>query len=184
MNARVIAFGVLCLVQLGAAASGIARYERVLSSGKAVLLEVAPVDPSDPFRGRYVTLSFALTRTPHPLKGQAPEYDGTAYIVLKLDAQNVATVDYVTATRPTSGLWLEGEHASPDDTGKQYYVGLPFDRFYMNEELAPAAELAYRDAVTSERGRSHARVRLANGTAVIEDVLLDGVSIDKAARER
>lgn len=183
MNVRAIGFFVLCLVQLGAAASGIARYERVLRSGKEVLLAVAPIDPSDPFRGRYVTLSFELERQAHPLKGPAPEQGGTSYVVLKLDKQNVATVDHVTATSPSSGLWLEADSGWPDETGKAVTVSLPFNRFYMNEALAPAAELAYRDAATSEKGRSYARVRLVNGTAVIEDVLLDGVPIDRAARQ-
>lgn len=181
MNVRAIAFGALCVIQLGVAASGIARYERVLTSGKAVLLKVAPVDPYDPFRGRYVTLSFELEREVHALKGPAPQYGSPAYVVLEADATSVARVAHVTASRPSSGLWLEADSVWPE-TDTTVRVSLPIKRYYMNEDLAPAAEHAYREAMTNEVGDSHARVRILGGSVVIEQVLLDGAPIERAAQ--
>jgi uncharacterized membrane-anchored protein len=182
MSPRIIAFGVLCLLQLGAAASGIARHERTLTAGADVLLAVAPVDPADPFRGRYVTLAFDLEQGSHKLQGRGPAYDEPVYVVLKVDADRVATVDYVTADRPWSGLYLKAD-SGWQDSDTTIHVSLPFKRYYMNEALAPAAEEAYRQAIVREDGKkNYARVRLLDGRAVIEAVLLDGVPIERAAR--
>ena len=182
MSARIFAFATLCLLQLGAAASGIARYERTLSEGKAVLLAVAPVDPADPFRGRYVSLSFDLERADHRLQGPAPRYDEPAYVVLKLDAQSVATVDYVTATKPKGGVYLRAQ-SSWQESDTTIHVSLPLDRYYMNEELAPAAEAAYLKAVQRADGpKNYARVRILEGRSAIEAVLLGGIPIEQAAR--
>lgn len=181
MSPRVIAFFALCLAQLAAAASGIARFERVLAEGTAVLLEVAPVDPADPFRGRYVTLSFELERASHPLRGPAPGYGAPAYVVLALDAQGVGTVEHVSATRPERGVYLVTP-ASWQETGDTVRVSLAENRYYMNERLAPAAEAAYRAALSrADRTKSYARVRILGGKAVIEGVLLEGVPIERAA---
>lgn len=184
MSPRIIAFGVLCLLQLGAAASGIARHERTLTQGAGVLLEVAPVDPADPFRGRYVALSFELERGSHALRGSLPQYNEPAYVVLKVDAQHVATVDYVTAEEPSAGLWLKAQ-SSWQETDTAVRVSLPFKRYYMNEALAPAAEAAYLEAIRQDSGKkNYARVRLLDGRAVIEAILLDGKPIEEAARAR
>jgi len=182
MSTRSIIFAVLCLLQLGAAASGIARHERTLSEGTDVLLAVAPVDPADPFRGRYVTLAFDLERDSHTLKGRGPAYDEPVYVVLKVDAGRVATVDHVTSGRPASGLYLKAD-SGWQDSDTTIHVSLPFKRYYMNEALAPAAEEAYRQAIMRDDGKkNYARVRLLDGRAVIEAVLLDGVPIERAAR--
>jgi uncharacterized membrane-anchored protein len=182
MNPRIIAFGVLCLFQLGAAASGIARHERTLTEGAGVLLAVAPVDPADPFRGRYVALAFELERDNHPLRGRPPSHNEPVYVVLKVDAQHVATVDYVTADRPSAGLFLKA-HSGWQESDTTIHVSLPFKRYYMNEALAPAAEAAYLEAIRQDSGKkNYARVRLLDGRAVIEAILLDGKPIEQAAR--
>jgi len=182
MSSRVLAFAALCLLQLGAAASGIATHERTLSKGTPILLAVAPVDPADPFRGRYVSLSFDLEQANHRLQGPAPRFDEPAYVVLELDAQGVATVQHVTATKPKAGLYLRAQ-SGWQESDTTIHVSLPFDRYYMNETLAPAAEAAYRKAIARTDGiKNYARVRVLEGRSVIEAVLLDGVPIEQAAR--
>ena len=51
-------FGIVCFVQVGVIASQIISYERVLKEGEVFYFKVLPLDPYDPFRGRYVTLRF------------------------------------------------------------------------------------------------------------------------------
>jgi uncharacterized membrane-anchored protein len=180
MSPRRLLFGLLCLAQLGVAASGIAIHERTLTQGAGVLLAVAPVDPEDPFRGRYVSLAFELEQGSHALRGPQPHYSDPAFVVLKVDAAHVATVDYVTATEPKAGLYLKAESSWQEGAGVR--VSLPLKRYYMNEQLAPAAERAYRAAIQAPDRKSYARVRVLGGRSVIEAVLLDGVPIEQAAR--
>lgn len=66
---------------------------------------------------------------------------------------------------------------------------LPFDRFYMEESKAPRAEKLLpgsrfgraQPSGTNQVTNCRANVRILNGTALIEDVLVDGTSIKELA---
>ena len=49
---------------------------------------------------------------------------------------------------------------------------LPFDRYYMEEKLAPAAEAAYRQNSGREKRDAYVVVRIRSGRAVIEDLFI------------
>ncbi len=53
-----ISFALLVLLQIWTPAAMIWNREDVLRSGKAFKFRSAPVDPNDPFRGKYIILSF------------------------------------------------------------------------------------------------------------------------------
>lgn len=181
MSRRLIAFLVLAVVQLGAAVSGIARYERVLSSGTQLKLEIAPVDPADPFRGRYVSLAFEATREPVPADPDVV-MSGPAFAMFTVDERGYAKIERVTRVEPTQGPYIELDQSGWLDDTSRLHVQLPLDRYYMQEKLAPDAERAYTNAV---RGKgSYALVRVHEGRAVIEGVYLDGVPIEVAARKQ
>jgi hypothetical protein len=159
-----------------------------------VWLEVAPVDPADPFRGRYVSLSYAVERQAHPLRG-TPNYKDPVYAVLKAHKGRGAEVLYVATEEPKSGLFLK-VHPSYADADERIHIDIAFDRYYMEESLAPAAETAYREAAGTQafdaagnavregggRKPSYARMRISGGRGVLEGVLLAGVPIETAAR--
>ncbi len=72
---------------LGLANVSIWRYERVVSSGRPVLLELAPVDPRSLIQGDYTRLRYADTALPPPGTAAALPRHGT--LVLRLDAHGV-----------------------------------------------------------------------------------------------
>jgi uncharacterized membrane-anchored protein len=190
---RIAAFVALGILQLAAAASGIARHELTLRNGQEVWLEVAPVDPADPFRGRYVSLNYAIERQAHALRG-TPDYREPVYAVLKAHKGRAAEVLYVSVKPPDKGLYLKVRPSYAD--GARIHIDIPFNRYYMEESLAPAAEVAYREAagtqafddqgnIVREGGQpaqSFARMRILDGRGVLEGVLLGGVPIETAAR--
>lgn len=55
---RWLLFALLCVAQWAVPLAMVQRAERTLSEGTAYRFRTAPVDPADPFRGRYVTLDF------------------------------------------------------------------------------------------------------------------------------
>lgn len=59
----IVVFAVIVLAQLYIPASMISSQQAVLTNGVAHKLLTAPLDPYDPFRGRYVSLSFAIEET-------------------------------------------------------------------------------------------------------------------------
>src|SRR5688572_18408385 len=64
---RQAVFTLVCIAQLAVPASLIVKHERTRTSGTVWKFQTAPVDPADPFRGRYVQLAFAVAREPVPL---------------------------------------------------------------------------------------------------------------------
>lgn len=76
--------GLAILVGINA---GVWRFERAMSAGEVVLLELAPVDPRSLMQGDYMRLNYALARqlgSPHQ------EGAATQTLVIRLDEQQVA----------------------------------------------------------------------------------------------
>ena len=54
---------------------------------------------------------------------------------------------------------------------------LPFERFYMEEELAPEAERVVRERSRGGQRDAYIAVRVRSGSAVIEDLFVGGKPI-------
>jgi uncharacterized membrane-anchored protein len=76
-HTRRIAFAVLVAAQLVVPLAVIGVNEVALATGTEVTLATAPLDPLDPFRGRYVELDYEISQLP------APTRDGTVYVELR-----------------------------------------------------------------------------------------------------
>lgn len=174
-------FAVVALVHVAVPAGMIARRESTLRLGRPYKFRTAPVDPSDAFRGRYVWLNFEQNHArwtgemePIPRKQafatveEGP--DGFA-VIRRVSSQPPKSGDYVTAIQ-TYGGW--GTNST------EVYFQLPFDRYYMEETKAPAAEQTY-GAHLNRRGQTnhntYAVVRIKDGDAVMENVFVDGQPI-------
>jgi uncharacterized membrane-anchored protein len=192
----IVAFVVLAAAQLAAAVSIIVRYERTLSSGSVYKLRVQPIDPADPFRGRYVAIAPRLVA---PVPSTAAERDllegsrHTVHAVLERDEDGFARIVRVQAEPPAAGDWLQAhpsfavyeqgrraEGGPPRVVG--YALAVPFDRYYMKETLAPQAEVAYREAA----GRDDAWIvlRVRKGMGAIDALYVGGEPIEEVAGNR
>lgn len=173
MKTRLTFFLFLALagVHLSVPALQIYFHEDTLVSGAVYKFRTAPVDPYDPFRGRYVALNYADTHA--PLVGSVvPAPNSSAYALLRADVAGYVQFVGVSATPPDSGDYLRVE-AGYSDIREGVQFRLPFDRYYMPEHLAPSAEEAYRRHVT-RAGRhpddTYVQVRVKAGRGVIEDL--------------
>ncbi|MDD9938834.1 MAG: GDYXXLXY domain-containing protein [Myxococcales bacterium] len=169
-------FGLLCAVQLFVAGSSIARHELALRRGTPYRFETAPVDPLDLFRGRYVQLRFEAEVVPLPLPDALRGEH--VYAVLSEDARGFARITKLQAEPPTRGDYLH-VRAVPSFRGPgepATLLTLPFDRFYMEESLAPDAERLYRERARGA-APAYAIVRVHEGLPVLEDLHVDGKPI-------
>ena len=121
----------------------IAWNEQALASGTQVTLKTAPVDPVDPFRGRYVTLSYEISSLPTP-------YDaGTTVYVPLTDGGETWLGGTPTDARPGEGTFIRG-YVSP--SGRiEYGIG----RYFTDEDEARTLEAAgplLVDVVLSDEG--------------------------------
>ena len=177
---RLLVLAVVGLAQLAVPAAMILGRERTLAEGEVWRFRTAPVDPVDAFRGRYLALGFEQRSAPIP-EGISLESGQRVYVPLYRDDEGFAELGPVGEGPPGTGSWLRlpiqytstGEDGTP-----RAWVQLPFDRLYLEEELAPKVDAIFLDRTRGEEGLpAWAVVRVLDGRAVLEDVVVDGTSV-------
>ena len=168
-------FLLLCLAQWAVPAMMIQAGEKTLEQGTAWRFRTAPVDPYDPFVGRFVRLSYALERQPL-VSAQGPEWQQgqKLYAHLAEDAQGFAEFSELSSEPPADGDYIAVSIRYK--TRDEVWLHLPFDRFYMEEHQAPQAELAYAEMQRESR-EAWTVVRVRDGHAVLEELYLDGLPV-------
>jgi uncharacterized membrane-anchored protein len=179
----IILFFVMALVQLYVPAKMIIDYETIISSGEPFKFKIAPVDPLDPFRGKYITLDFKdVTATvPDP---NVWRNDETIYVQLTTDNSGYAMIRSVSKTKPLNNDFVEAKVGFIGSTNdKKLIVKYPFDRFYMEETKASGAEMIYREAARDPKQVAYALVYIREGEAALTDVFINDISIQKIVED-
>ena len=180
-------FVVVAAVQLAVPVAMIAGREATLRYGRAYKFRTRPIDPYDAFRGRYVWLGFEQDHA--PWRGEAAAVVGSkAYVSIQEGRDGFAMVREVRAQLPAEGEYLQVRVSYPGwgtNSGSVYFT-LPFDRYYMEETKAPAAEHAYwqhQNTRGQTNQNTYAVVRVRNGESVLENLYVGGKPIAEALRE-
>lgn len=188
-------FGIIVLIQLGVPTWMIKQHEQVLAQGQVFRFKTAPVDPYDLFRGRYVALriegdsasfppdseayrAMLLNAANHsgakpagPIVSDSAWRPGLDYFVsLKTDAKGFSALDQAFPTPPDKP-YLKLKLQSHE--GTKLYFEMPFDRYYLEESLAPAVDLAYQEMSRDKEKQAFIGVRILEGRAVIEELYLN-----------
>jgi hypothetical protein len=71
-----------------------------------------------------------------------------------------------------------------DSASTSVSISYPFDRFYMEESKAQAADDAYHQALSDTSKVTYALVLVHHGEGIVKEVYIDGVPIKKVAIER
>jgi len=173
---RLILFVALAVAQLAVAGRAIFLSEIALRRGEVYRFRLAPVDPVDAFRGRYVALRFAEDRA--PIADDAPDFSREKVCVpLVVDDEGFATFGSPTLEVAENGAYLRlrsGVDFHDDEGQRRLSLALPFRRYYMTEELAKEV-----DRSLWRRGIRPAwvTVRVRDGLGVIEDLYVDGLPV-------
>ncbi|WP_372847030.1 GDYXXLXY domain-containing protein [Pontiella sp.] len=184
-----IVLGVVICVQLAVPFRMIRGRERILADGQLYRFKTQPIDPVDPFQGRYVRLRFeADTIACNADRMVELQRKQPIYAVLATDGQGFAYFSDWSNERPADGDFLKVRYQYADQDwikeSKSYVtngirIDLPFDRYYMDETKAPRAETLARDA--TRNSNCWANVRILNGKALIEDVFAEGIPLRELA---
>nr|WP_321451817.1 GDYXXLXY domain-containing protein [uncultured Carboxylicivirga sp.] len=177
-------FVVVALAQLFVPYKMIWDRETILKEGTDIKLKTAPIDPNDPFRGKYIVLDYdentiKKDSIEHWSKGDkvfvyfSNDKDGFAKIASVTREVSDEDKPYVKATIGNR-FW--------DDT-TSIRIDYDFDRFYMEESKAKGAEEAHRQAQRDTSKISYALVSVKDGEAVVKDVFIDDVSVRELAKE-
>lgn len=182
-----IILGIFIIAQLAVPFSMIRSRENILRNGELFRLKTRPIDPVDPFQGRYVRLGYEDDYIPYS-QNEKPEilYKEHIYASIETGSDGFAHFTGWSRDKPTEGSFLKtryrGRKMVWNREGEEHiYKGvqldIPFDRFYMDEAKAPRAEILAREATRSTN--CWVNVRILNGKAAIEDVFAKGQSLSE-----
>lgn len=171
----------LFLVQLAVPASMILGREVTLRDGQQFRFRTAPVDPYDPFRGRFVSLNLDAASVPLP-KDMKLKYRQKVLVRLAVDEAGFAYCRDIVSTPPQEGAYLTARVQSWSK--ETVRLRLPFDRYYAEEDLAPEIERAYR--ANSRRGKQEAfiTVRVRDGEGVLEELYIAELPVGEYLRQQ
>ncbi|MFC2114312.1 GDYXXLXY domain-containing protein [Bacteroidota bacterium] len=179
----VVIFVLVALVQLYIPAKMILDRENVLDTGNEFKFITAPIDPTDPFRGKYINLSYE----DNLIEVQNEKdwvHNETIYVLLEIDSNGFAKNKSISKTKPAgSPDFIKAEVRSVTSNGTNMLtIHYPFDRFYMEESKAYDAELAYSQSLKDTSKVTYAIVSIKNGDAVLKDVVIEGISISEIVK--
>lgn len=149
------------------------------------------VDPYDPFRGRYVTLN----PLPNSVKAGNAAENGSRkyrYAVLTEGKDGFAEVVRLAESPPEGEpfvridySYMTHEWQGNKKSEEAYHrFSFPFNRFYLNEELAPEAEKLVADIIRKNADGCVLSVLVyADGSYAVKDLLIEGKPIRDVLRQ-
>ncbi|MGE5317415.1 MAG: GDYXXLXY domain-containing protein [Chloroflexota bacterium] len=149
-----------------------------MNQGTLYKFMTAPVDPNDPFRGKYIALTFQENVV--ELKNKEEWTMGeTIYIGLTTDNNGYAKIESVSKEMPAGhpDVIKAKVRYVREDGPRELIIDDPFDRYYMEESKAAEAEITYRQLLADTSKVTYALVSVKEGEAVLNDVQIDGISL-------
>ncbi len=174
MKKRFLVLLLIC-VQCFVPSMMIASQEKILTEGEVFKFKTAPVDPYDIFRGRYVALSTdqRSVKVQHPKTFNRKQ---NVYVVLGIDEDGFAYIVDAKHERPELNSYIKTKVKYV--SGKIVHFSLPLNRYYMNEEKAPQAEVLYRKKSRAGKKDAYISVRVLDGKALIEGLYVEDKPIE------
>ncbi len=172
-----ILFIVVAIAQLFIPAQMIFNREAIIEKGTVYKFKTQPVDPSDPFRGKYINLNYDVRSfvTTDTLWKRQDE----VYVYLDTDSLGFAKISEVSKIPLNlTNDFVVAEVGWYNKRTQKLNFNLPFNRYYMEETKAYDAEVAVRDLQRdSIPNNTYALVYIKDGEAVLNDVIINEISI-------
>jgi uncharacterized membrane-anchored protein len=173
-----ILFVAMCLAQWVVPGMMIYNSETVIAEGKRFKFKTEPIDPSDPFRGKYITLQFEADFI--LLEDSVTFRPGQRiFVTFAEDERGFAKPVEISETEPDAEYYLQTtvQYVTNFRSSHRVQFELPFNRFYLEESKAQRAEDLYREAQRDSSTIAYALVSIGAGQAVIKDVVVNGEPI-------
>lgn len=171
-----ILFIIIAGAQLFIPASMIFNQETILETGTAFKFKTQPVDPSDPFKGKYIYLNYEVNSMASI--DSTWTHGETVFVGIANDSLGFMKATHVTREIPNDLDYVEATVEWYDYNEKVVNFSFPFNEFYMNEDKAYNAEIAHRAAQNdSLPNNTYALIYVKNGEAVLDNVFINDVPI-------
>lgn len=175
-----ISFAAMLLAQWFVPGQMIYKQEEVIREGVAYKFRTQPLDPSDPFRGKYIYLNYEVDKA--FTKDTTINYNDM-YVYIAKDSAGFAIATHASKTLDKSGqnYVKVRSHGIYNDTVR---FNLPFNVYYMDENKAYDAEVVVRQARRDTLiNNCYGLVYIKEGRSVLADVFVDDISIKDYVEE-
>ena len=150
-----------------------------MKTGNEFKFKTRPIDPNDPFRGKYITLffeerEFFLDST---ITWTDPRQ---FYVEVEKDTEGFAKIKNISIDEPnsTQDYFLAGFSGSRNtEEGTTIFIDFPFDKYFMEESKAFEAEVAVRRSQADTTQITYALVAVKDGESVLKNVFINGIPI-------
>lgn len=177
-------FALMVLAQWYVPISMIRGQERIVKEGISFKFKVAPIDPHDHFRGKYVWLNYDQSSIKVKPNSQWPSEwnyrEKQAFATISIDSAGYAIFNDLLLEKPSSGNYLRLKVRWFDNDQNIAHVEVPFDRYYMEESKAPEAESLYNESFRNPENpkQAWAIITILEGEGVLQGLYLEGKSIE------
>jgi uncharacterized membrane-anchored protein len=172
-------FLVLVIAQWAVPLSMIRTKEDAIKNGRVFCFKTAPIDPTDPFFGKYIALNFdANDYELKPSERTIPSQ--VAYAVIVEDKEGFAEIQSISEQKPMNTddfVKIKFQDYYFEARNNHSRFDFPFEKFFMEETKAPKAEKLYRSSARDTGQVTCAVVHIWKGEGVVTDVTVDGKSI-------
>lgn len=179
-NITFLLFILLVFVQWYVPGSMIVKHENVLKTGQAFKFKTQPIDPADPFRGRYVTLQYEADefQIQNPQDWKREE---EIFVLIGEDGEGFAQIEKVSKTpfEESPNYVKASINYVNTNSAPKLQIQYPFNVLYMGEFKAPKAETLHRESNRDSSQIAYGLVKVKNGAAILEDVFINDVSISE-----
>ncbi len=186
-----LAFLAMVLVQLYVPAQMIWGREEILNTGREYKFRTAPIDPNDPFRGKYIILRYQQNSVVVPIENPWQHGQDIYVLLKKTDPNGYVRITGISKEEPKNpeSAYVKAKvdyiNTQTPEAGKStVFIAYPFDRFYLEESLAEEAEATYVETQEDSTQVAFAVVKIRKGEAVLQDVMIDSVSITDMVKAR
>ena len=173
IQVRTLVFAAAVLCQLGVPAWMIVHREWTLRDGVRVKFHVEPVDPEDAILGRHVRFKIPASEVTLDEPVDRPS-TVRSYAVMEVDPEGFGHFKAVRDEPPETGVYLEVRVGRDGKTGT---IEVPFDRFYLPEDVAPGAGKAASVTSGSASEDSYVLLRVHKGFGVVENLYVQDIPI-------
>ena len=178
-----IGFVIMVLAQLWVPSQMIMTSERTIEQGEVFKFKTVPVDPVDPFRGKYIRLRYEV---------ESKRYQLPAGVTVELHQEVYAILDHKDGYASIIDIQLSLPHDHqaymPVTVQRRasnfVYIDVPIDKYFMEESLAQPAEDAVRALRTDTTAAVYGMVSVLAGHAVLQDVYINEETIAAYVRRQ
>ena len=172
-----ILFILVVLIQLFVPLNITFEHKNILKNGKEYKFEVAPIDPTDPFRGKYITLRYK--NNTFMVKNYVSwKRNDDVYVLFSTDNKGFAKIKSISKKKPGNNkFYLKSTIIYLNYINKEIIINYPFNRYYIGEYKAKKTEEIYRKYLNDSTKTIYALVKIKNGKAVIKDIRVNKKSI-------